>query len=172
MADCNWLTARTDTSLFVIKRNKKKSLYRDRLYLAPRSLWTNENPVSLLVAFCQSTLALVFFQLEHEFHLSLWYSPFEMKSYLFMASLGTETVGSLCSHFPGIYVHGVYPAGFRRGVKSFGFFHTEFTWVSFCSKDLNKSRINGFQWTPPDYKPQVKKTTEIRGISSRFSLRC
>lgn len=45
------------------KEISKKSPYRERLYLAPRSFWTNQNQASLFVAFCQSTLTLVFFQL-------------------------------------------------------------------------------------------------------------
>lgn len=81
-----------------------------------------------------------------------------MKSYLFMASLDTEWIGPLCSNFPGIYIDGDFSVGFRRGVKSFGFFHTEFKSVSFG----DKLRINGLQWTSRDYKPQGKNHGNAR----------
>jgi len=86
------------------------------------------------VVFRQSTLSSGLFQLQFD----LLYSPFEMKSYLFVASLGTECKGFLCGHFPGICVDGDFSVGFRCGAKMFGFFHTEFTKIGFFLRETQE----------------------------------
>lgn len=86
----------------------------------------------------------------------LRYSPFEMKSYLFVASLalGTECKGFPSSHFPGFCVDGDFSVGFRCGAKSFGFFILSLlTSVSFCEKPRNTGCNELPAW---DFKPQGK----------------